>query len=330
MDNPENNPVNAGTAQTQPGQPTRPTHYLDGHALVRPDKPALICGDRVLTYAEFNTRAKRLANSLRELGVKDGERVAIMAHNSIEAVETAAATGKINGISLPINYRLVERELAYVLNDSESSVVVVGPDLISVVEGARPDVKGDLVYIGFGGDVPPGWLRYEELVERGSDVAPVSDDTVGSTMSYTSGTTGNPKGAYRPKGVPAPDVLQAVMAFGLSEADVHLLAGPYYHSAPNFFASMHLLLGSTLVIMPKFDAVEALRLIEKYHVTTTFVAPTLLLRMCDVPDEVAKQYDTHSLRTVILGGAPCAHAVKVRATERFGQVLWEFYGATET
>ena len=326
MDNPENN------AATPVGEttPAQPPHYLDAHAAVRPDKMALICGERALTYAELNRRAKRLGNALRSLGVKAGDRVAVMAHNSIEALETAAATGKINGISLPINYRLVEREVSYVLNDSESRAVVVGPDLISVVEGARPDVKGDLLYIGFGGEVPQGWLRYEELLEAGSDVTPVSEDAVGSTMSYTSGTTGNPKGAYRPNGVPVADVLQAVMAFELSEADVHLLAGPYYHSAPNFFASMHLLLGSTVVIMPKFDAVEALRLIDQHRVTATFVAPTLLLRMCDVPAGTANRYNTRSLRSIILGGAPCPYAVKVRAQERFGQVLWEFYGATET
>jgi acyl-CoA synthetase (AMP-forming)/AMP-acid ligase II len=149
-------------------------------------------------------------------------------------------------------------------------------------------------------------------------------------MSYTSGTTGYPKGAYRPKGVPASDLIQVIQAFGLSEADVHLLAGPYYQSAPNFFAGIHMLLGSTLVIMPRFDPVEALRLIDKYRVTTTFVAPTLLLRMCDVPAGTAANYDSSSLRQIILAGAPCPYALKVKATERFGEILWEFYGATET
>lgn len=121
-----------------------------------------------------------------------------------------------------------------------------------------------------------------------------------------------------------------MQTFGVSELDVHLLAGPYYHSAPNFFANIHLLLGSTLVIMPRFDPVEALRLIDTHKVTTTFLAPTLLLRMCDVPADTAANYNTSSLRQIIVAGAPCPYALKVKSAEHFGEVLWEFYGATET
>lgn len=305
-------------------------HYLDAHAAVRPGKPALICGERALTYSQLNDRARRLANALHALGVKTGDRVAVMAHNSIEALEAAAAASKIAAINLTVNYRLREREVAYVLNDSESRAIIVGPDLVQIVEGARPEVQGDLLYIAIGGEAPDGWLHYEELIANGSPVAPQSENSSGSTMSYTSGTTGYPKGAYRPNGVPASDLLPIVQTFGMSELDVHLLAGPYYHSAPNFFANIHLLLGSTLVIMPRFDPVEALRLIDTHKVTTTFLAPTLLLRMCDVPADTAANYNTSSLRQIIVAGAPCPYALKVKSAEHFGEVLWEFYGATET
>ncbi len=290
-----------------------PPHYLDAHAAVRPEKPALICGERTLTYAQLNDRARRLANALQTLGVKTGDRIAVMAHNSIEALETAAAASKIAAINLPVNYRLRAHEVAYVLNDSESRVVVVGPDLIEIVEGARSEVQSDMLYIAAGGEAPDGWLHYEELIENGSPAVPVSEGSIGSTMSYTSGTTGYPKGAYRPNGVPVSDLLPVVQTFELSELDVHLLAGPYYHSAPNFFANIHLLLGSTLVIMPRFDPVEALRLIDAHRVTTTFVAPTLLLRMCDVPAGTAATFDTSSLRQIIVAGAPCPYALKVKS-----------------
>jgi fatty-acyl-CoA synthase/long-chain acyl-CoA synthetase len=89
-------------------------------------------------------------------------------------------------------------------------------------------------------------------------------------------------------------------------------------------------MGATVVVQPKFDAIEALQLIEKHRVSNTFVAPTLLQRLCDVPSEVAGTYDTSSLKSIILGAAPCPYALKVRAVEVFGQCLWEFYGATET
>jgi acyl-CoA synthetase (AMP-forming)/AMP-acid ligase II len=126
------------------------------------------------------------------------------------------------------------------------------------------------------------------------------------------------------------EIIPTILAFELAESDVHLLAGPYYHSAPSAFASLHAILGSTIVIQPKYDPVEALELIDCHKVTTTFMAPTLLQRLVDVPAEVFSRYDVSSLRSIILGGAPCPYVLKVRAIERFGEHIWEFYGATET
>ncbi len=304
---------------------------LTMQSVARADKPALICGDKALTFAELNARANRVANVLKSLGVNVGDRVAIMVHNSIEGVEVGAACTKIKAIQVPVNYRLRAREVAYVLNDSEAKVVVAGPELVQVVEQARADVQGQPTCIAICGQAPVGWLHYEEVVQAASETMPVAGEaSLGSSMSYTSGTTGNPKGAYRPNGVSLEAVLGVVQAFELRDSDVHFLAGPLYHSAPNAFLSLQILLGATTVILPKFDAVEALRLIERYRVSTTFMAPTLLQRLCDVPDEIANTVDTSSLKTFILGAAPCPHILKVRATERFGPVLWEFYGATET
>ncbi len=318
------------TSEGAPGAAAQTTHYLDGHALVRPNKVALICGERSLTYAEFNSRARRVANVLGSLGVQGGDRVAVMAHNSIELLEVAAGLSKLSAISVLLNYRLREHEVAYIVNDCQAKAVIVGPDLVHVVDLARPEIAGEVTYIAIGEEVPDGWLSYEELLAHAGEEVPVGEAGLGSTMSYTSGTTGKPKGAYRPNGVPVQDVILAVQAFELSDADVHLLAGPYYHSAPSFFAALHALLGATLVIQPKFDPVEALQLIDRHKVTTSFMAPILLQRICDVPAEVFSQYNTSSLRGIILGGAPCPYALKVRATERLGQCLWEFYGATET
>jgi acyl-CoA synthetase (AMP-forming)/AMP-acid ligase II len=306
------------------------TDIFTTHAIVRPNKLALVCGERSLTYAELNTRAIRVANALGSLGVQAGDRVAVMAYNSIEGIEIAVGLSKLGAIQVPVNFRLREREVAYVLNDSGASAVVVGPGLVQVVELARPEVSGKPPYVAIAGEAPGGWLPYEELLDAASEQPLMGGGGIGSTMGYTSGTTGNPKGAYRPKGVPVQDILQIIQIFELSEADVHLLIGPYYHSAPNFFATVHLLLGSTVVVQPRFDAVEALRLIDQQRVSATFMAPTLLQRLCDVPDAVAKNYDTRSLGALILGAAPCPYALKVRAMERFGECLWEFYGATET
>ncbi|GAC1391462.1 MAG: fatty acid--CoA ligase [Ktedonobacteraceae bacterium] len=310
--------------------PPKPPHYLDVHAHLRPNKTALICGERSLTYAEFNARVRHVANALSTLGVKAGDRVAVMAYNSIEALEIAAGLSKLSAIGVLLNYRLREHEVAYIINDCQAKVAIAGAGLVGVVEQARAEVTGDVIYVAIGDIAPTGWQHYEELLANASEDVPKGEGGLGSSMSYTSGTTGKPKGAYRPNGVAVDGILGIVQAFELSESDVHLLAGPYYHSAPNFFVAVNLLMGATLVVQPKYDPVEALQLIDRHKITTTFMAPTLLQRLCDVPDAVFSRYNTSSLRSIILGGAPCAYVLKVRAIERFGEHIWEFYGATET
>ncbi len=310
--------------------PAKPPHYLDVHAQVRPDKTALICGDRSLTYAQLNARARRVANALSALGVKSGDRVAVMTYNSIEALEIAGGLSKLSAIGVLLNYRLREHEVAYIVNDCQAKVAIAGAGLVDIVNKARDEVTGHVSYIAVGTEVPQGWLQYEELLAHASEDVPQTEGGLGSVMSYTSGTTGKPKGAYRPAGVAPDTVLRIVQTFGLSESDVHLLAGPYYHSAPNFFVGVNLLIGATLVIQARYDPVEALQLIQRHKISTTFMAPTLLQRLCDVPEDLFKRYDVSSFRTIILGGAPCPYALKVRAIERFGEVVWEFYGATET
>lgn len=322
--------MNVPDNTTPPSAQAMPTDIYSIHAAMRPNKLALICGERSLTYAEFNARANRAANALRSLGIKPGDRVAVMVHNSLEGFEIGAGLSKLAAMNVPVNYRLREREVAYIVNDSGAKVVVAGPEFVEVVELARTEVKDKPLYVAIGGEAPAGWLHYEELLETASEYPPAGDGASGLTMNYTSGTTGNPKGAYRPAGVPTQDLLRIVQIFELSESDIHLLAGPVYHSAPGFFSSIHLLMGATVVVQPRFDPIEALRLCDQHRINNTFMAPTLLQRLCDVPEELAVTFDTSALKTIILGAAPCPYALKVRAVERFGQCIWEFYGATET
>lgn len=318
------------TSENAPTATPKPTHYLDGHALMRPNKIALICEERSLTYAQWNARARRIANALSGMGVTAGDRVAVMSYNSMELLEIVGGLSKLSAIAVLLNYRLREQEIAYILSDCQAKVAIAGAGLVSVVDRARPQAASDITYIAVGDEVPANWLSYEDILAASSEEVPNVEGGLGSSMSYTSGTTGKPKGAYRPRGVPPMDVMMLIQAFELAESDVHLLAGPYYHSAPSFFVSLHALLGSTIVIQPKYDPVDALHLIDRHKVTTTFMAPTLLHRLCDVPADVLSQYNTSSLRSIILGGAPCPFVLKERAIKRFGEVVWEFYGATET
>ena len=304
--------------------------FLLGHAESLPDKPAVILGDRSLDFATLNRRANRAANAFNRLGGEAGDRVAMMSFNSIEGSEVGNGARRLGTIVVPVNYRLRGSELAYVLNDSAAKIVVAGPDHVDAVEGAREEIEGDRRFIAVGDHVPHGWLSYRELLDGASDEPPASatGNGIGASMIYTSGTTGHPKGAWRPHGVDIANVLQVISIFELTQSDVHLTCGPGYHSGVAFFGTLHQVLGATIVLQPKFDADSALDLIARHGVTTTFIAPTLLQRLVDAQQQ--RPRDVSSLRAVILGAAPCPFALKERAEAVFGQVLWEFYGATET
>jgi acyl-CoA synthetase (AMP-forming)/AMP-acid ligase II len=306
---------------------------LTVHAAANPEKPALICGDDVLTYRAYDERSNRAARALIDLGVRPGDRVAVMSYNSISGSEVSAGLRKARAVAVPVNFRLRGPELAYVVQDSGARVICAGPDFVEHVEAARPLLESAPALGALGESSPPaGWVRLADAMAATSGEAlPEAEDAgTGAAMIYTSGTTGHPKGAFRPQGIDPMSVLQVIQMFGLRSDDVHLMGGPGYHSAVGAFAAMTILCGATIVIMPKFDAEQALALIERHRVTTTFMAPTLLQRIMDLPEAARSKYDVSSMRAIILGAAPCPHSLKERAVALFGEVLWEFYGATET
>ncbi|HSS60517.1 MAG TPA: AMP-binding protein [Candidatus Limnocylindrales bacterium] len=302
--------------------------FLANHAEALPDKPALILGDRSLDFAALNRAASRAATVLTELGCREEDRVALMSFNSLEGAEIANGCRRAGLVIVPVNYRLRGAEIAYVLNDSGARVAIAGPDHVAMMDEARAQVGGDVKFVAIGAHPPGGWMSFGDLLDEASEQFDSVGDGLGASMIYTSGTTGHPKGAWRPHGVDLANVLQVISIFELNQSDVHLMCGPGYHSAVSFFSVLHQLLGATVVLQPKFDADGALDLVAKHRVTTAFMAPTLLQRLVDAQERNPR--DASSLRALILGAAPCPYPLKVRAEAVFGQVLWEFYGATET
>ncbi len=303
--------------------------YLRSHAEDSPSKPAAVLGERSIDFATLNRRADKAANVFAGLGCVEDDRVAMMTFNGLEGFECVNGLRRSAIITVPVNYRLRGTEVAYVLNDSGAKVVIADAAHVGVVDEARPELVTPVRLIAVGVDPPAGWLAYEELMAAAPDEwAGESSRSLPPSMIYTSGTTGHPKGAFRPHGLSLDNILQTISVFELSQSDVHLMCGPGYHSAVSFFTTLHTLLGATVVVQPKFDADAALDLVERHHVTTTFMAPTLLKRLVDAQER--RPRDITSLRAVILGAAPCPFALKVRAEAVLGRVVWEFYGATET
>lgn len=303
---------------------------LGAHAAGRGDQIAYIEDGRPLTWEQMFELRNRLANSLIDLGFQAGEHAVVYSHNSVEMVLSGAAARACGGVPVPINPRLVAEEVAYILDDSDAALVFVQEDLLPVIEEVRAQATKVRNWVSIGSPAP-GWAEsFQGLIAAGSDGTERLDfESLGGSMVYTSGTTGKPKGARR--GFTDPALwLRWIQAFDLADSNhIHLVAGPLYHSAPAAFAGFAQLAGSTSVIMRKFDPEHALRLIEEHRCTATFMAPTLLKRIVDLPEEVKSRYDVSSMKVIVVAGAPCPAKVKEEVFAHFGPILYEFYGASE-
>jgi len=287
-------------------------------------------GARTVSWAELLALRNRLARSLAALGLGRGEHAAIHAHNSLEYLLAAAAIRAVGALPVPMNHRLTADEVAYILEDSDAVAVFVGDAFLPVLERARQRAPRLRHVVLLGDERRPWATPLGSLVAAGSpEPLPAPGGGLGGSMIYTAGTTGKPKGAVR-AAIDPDGTVQRLRAFGLAEpGHVHLVAGPLYHSAPGGFALYSQLFGATLVVMPAFDAEQALGLIERHRCTSTFMAPTLLKRIVDLPAAVRARYDVSSMRALVVAGAPCPMRVKEEALAFFGPALYEFYGSTE-
>jgi len=322
------------------------------HAHHTPAKTAIICGDERWTYAELNAAANRLARALRARGcgaaaesgegaAKRGETgaggasteenasegaAALLCRNRGAFAVAVAATQRLGMRLTPINWHLKAEEAAYIVRDCEARVLIADADLAelaSEVAAAAPEAS---VRIAAGGALD-GFERLEAII-AGQSGADIDDPKPGRTMLYTSGTTGRPKGVLRRR--PAASRAGSPR-HNLPEGSVVLCTGPLYHAAPLSQNLMNPLnQGHTVLIMPRFDAEEALRLIDRHRVTHTHMVATMFHRMLALPPEVRARYDVSSIQRIYHGAAPTPVHVKRAMLEWFGPKIHEYYAATET
>ncbi len=301
---------------------------LAAHAAKQPRRAAIIEGERSLTWEEFFHARNRLAHALAGLGIGAGQHVVVYAHNSIENLLAGAAARLLGAVSVPMNHRLTEEEVVYILDNADARAVCVGDAFLPMAERVRGTARV-AHWITLGAERRPWAEALPDLMARGRPTPPPAPAAVGGSMIYTAGTTGKPKGARRRVTDPAAVLPRLAELDCLDPAHVHLVAGPMYHSAPGSFAVYAHMVGSTVVVMPKFDPEQALALIARHRCTTTFMAPTLLKRIVDLPAAVRARYDVGSMRSLVVAAAPCPMRVKEQALAMFGPVLYEFYGSTE-
>ena len=284
------------------------------------------------TFAELNRLVNQLANGLLAAGARPGERLVWCGPNSLEVLVTIHAARKLNLVAVPLSYRFNAEEMAYVIDNSDATTVIVDADEAPLVAEVRAEIPKVRNVIVFGGAAPEGCSTWDDVCAGQPDTEPdvEAGSEAGSAMIYTSGTTGKPKGALRTR--TDRRIVFALLAELnlLHENAVHLTTGPLYHSGPLAFASLSHTLGAPIVVLRKFDAARWIELVKQYRVTNTFSAPTQLKRIVSLPEAQLAQADMSSMICLIANAAPVPYALKQEIIAKLGDgFLYEVYGSTE-
>ncbi|BCK52762.1 acyl-CoA synthetase [Nocardia wallacei] len=303
-------------------------------AAAAPERIAVVDpSGRQVSYAELAAQADRIAKGLRAKGLRAGDVLVSMVHNSAEALAVYFAAYQAGLYIVAVNWHLTGPEVAYILGDSEAKVFIADERFAAAARIAADEANLPAAARYSVGPVE----GFQPLAELGAGESGRPDDrTTGAPMLYTSGTTGRPKGVRRPLTGADPDVVgpQATGFFGLFgiqpfDDHVHICGSPLYHTAVLNFASISIQLGHKVVLMDKWDPEEMLRLIERHRVTHSHMVPTQFHRLLALPEQVRANYDVSSLRCMIHGAAPCPQETKRRMLEWWGPVVTEYYAATE-
>ncbi len=300
------------------------------HARSRPDSPALVSASRTQTWSELNARANQLARCFRSWGLGVGDAVALVGHNSFEFVETWAACMRAGLRLTPVNWHQTPEVVAYVVDNCDAKVLVCSARFAEAGQLAASKSPGLLRKLSYGGSID-GFEDFDAALS-GHDPSDIADPEIGAYMLYTSGTTGRPKGVFRPIRPTVSQLTNKILetAAFIPETDKALVTGPLYHAAPlslNLVTPLNA--GVTCILMDKWDAEETLRLTQAHRITHTHMVPTMFHRMLQLPDATRNKYDLSSLRWALHGAAPCPPHVKKAMIDWLGPVLFEYYSSTE-
>ena len=310
-----------------------PGQMLTAQARLQPQRIGGRDLERALTFAEWNARACRLANSRLGLGLCRGDRVAVLAWNRVEWLEIYAAAAKAGLVAVPINFRLVAAEIRFILEDCQTAAVIAEAGLAGAIDDIRDavDIASDrFVWIG-AESPPPGWRGYEPLIAAGAEREPDLGIGAGDPwcLMYTSGTTGNPKGAIRRHGDMAMLALMTAVELGLGRRDEALLVMPMCHANSLNFFTAFLYCGAATSVFSRasFDADLCLQSLAQTGATFTSLVPTHYELMLESPRPTD---DFGRVEKLMVSSAPARVETKRRIMELFpNSGLFELYGSTE-
>lgn len=305
-----------------------PRDFIYRCAIAYGDKVALVDGDCRRTWYELNERSDRLACALQDLGVKKGDTVAIFAFDHVEVIEHWFACMKIGAVRVGINWRYAPREMLHLLQDSQAQVVFVEADCLPLLQDKVDEFVKDRVLVGLRGNHGLAY-DYEALIasHKGDPALPSlsEDDIIG--ISYTSGTTGLPKGAiWTQRGV-RECLVHTNLQIGFRHEDVFLSPGST--AGVGIVLNSFGLVNGMRIVLPdgKFTAQGWLELLQRERATSSILMPTLLQRVLE--EYRNGDYDTSSLRMIIYGSEPTRPRIIREWYEKFHTEIMQIYGLTE-
>jgi acyl-coenzyme A synthetase/AMP-(fatty) acid ligase len=302
-----------------------------------PDRTALVYGhgEHTVSYGELEKRSRRIAHLLRGLGLAPGDCLAAYVANDDVFFDLFWACHRVGLFFTPVNWHLQRDEIQYIVENSDAKVLVAHARFAAVAAEVSRAAPRLIRSLSVAGEIP-GFAPLEDALAGIPEDLGLDGQLEGSVMLYSSGTTGRPKGVRRPlSGKPAGDPGVALATtvllhlFGITENDRYLTPAPLYHAAPLTFTSAQMRLGSTSVVMRRFDPEEALRLIHEHQITASQWVPTHFRRLLQLPPEVRQRYDVSSLRVAIHAAAPCPIPLKEAMIEWWGDAIVEYYAGTE-
>jgi long-chain acyl-CoA synthetase len=269
---------------------------------------------------------------LRTLGLRPGDGIALLLENHPCFYEIVWGAQRAGLYYTPMSTRLTAGEIAYIVEDCDAKVLVTSAALVHTLEPLAQTLSTLAGRLIVDGDAP-GFTRLETAVAA-MPATPIADESEGSDLLYSSGTTGRPKGVKLPLrndplGTPNALLRLAQALYRMDEDTVYLSPAPLYHAAPLRFNLAVQRLGGTCVIMEHFDAAEFLHAIATHQVTHTQVVPTMFIRLLKLPEAARASADTSSLRVAIHAAAPCPIPVKEQMIAWWGPKILEYYAGTE-
>ncbi len=292
------------------------------------DRTAIVFGDSRYTFREVNERSNRLANGLRELGVRKNDRVAVISGNCPHYIEAMFAKHKIGAVDVILSTRISKADLEYQINDSEIHTLIVENEHIPQIP-ERSQIPGVEQFIALS-KAPAGWLDYEDLLSKSSplDFEEDTDNQELGHIVYSSGTTGKPKGIMwrRDSSLLVARNLLLDILNQLNSGDIFLGLQPIYHAVSSFVLPCWIR-GTTQIITPDFDAETVFPLIENEKVTVIKTIPTLINRYIDHPN--IGKYNFETIHSIICGASPISTDRLRQAIRIFGRVFIQNYGQSE-